>query len=366
MPLRKNIRWQPVAQPSTAGAAMDSEMVPFPRPSGMDQLRGLAAWDIPTPILGAILEEGVNFPFYTRWTLGVTPPQQNYNSKRALTFHRVIKSAEGLGTPLPVLASPPDTFPLFVGKHFELAGPNIARQRRLAYDRAGRATQEAPGSWIEIIPATEYTVTVCSLMSEIQEHLLETVNGGVTWSSGLWTTTEVVAYFNHRISRFLLETGVIQVRSTQPVTAAGNPFQDLPTDLIDLRRAAWTNGSTTTVLPRIDSFQADIWESGWESGGSPQASMLVPERSLELRIVPQPDADGILDLTYVRNAPPITNDCSIMPIPDEWTPFIKWGVISDMLSKEGEANDPQRATYAEGRWEEGIALAKLYLGGPTQ
>jgi hypothetical protein len=37
--------------------------------------------------------------------------------------------------------------------------------------------------------------------------------------------------------------------------------------------------------------------------------------------------------------------------------------MADMLSKEGEAQDPQRAEYCESRFSEGVELAKLFFAG---
>lgn len=329
--------------------------------SSQDALTGVTNFSFPTPILAFAPVEGTDYPIFTRDELASAPIHRNWAGALQGKVLSSQISTWGLGMPATVFGAPPDETPIIVGKSLYDNAANFNAARKAKFSVAARADEDAPGAWAEIIPATEYTVTVCQLLSEIQEHLLEEVNGGVSFGSGLWTTAEVIAYLNLRLSRFLVETGVVQVRTLQ-AAAAADDFWNLPTDLIDLRRAAWVEGSTTTPLPRIDSMQADLWQA-WETNtGTPLTHMLVPEPSLQIRLAPQPANNGTLDLIYVANFDPVIADCSVLPIPDEWTPYIKWGVISDMLSKEGEANDPQRAGYAEKRWDEGIALARVFMG----
>lgn len=354
--------YQSRQQPTTAGKAVDVAYDAVENPSSFDVILGVANFGSPLPILTAATTEGTTFPFFTRFLLGTLPPLVNQKFHTALFLGIVQDSTRWLGTSLPIVEAPPDETPLVTVREFTYPGQAFKRKLDASLRMAAAAQSDAPGSWIFSIPATEYSVPVCELLSEIQGHLLEIVNGGASFSSGLWTVTEVLNYLNHRMSRFLMETGIIQFRTTQ-AAAASAPFYDLPTDLIDLRRVAWTEGSTTRVLPRADSFTADIGFSSWDSsGGVSQVHLLVPEQSLEIRLAPVSSTAGTLDFIYVKNASAVTNDCSIMPFPDEWIPFLKWGVLADMLSKEGEANDPARAKYAEGRYAEGVMLARLYMG----
>jgi hypothetical protein len=117
------------------------------------------------------------------------------------------------------------------------------------------------------------------------------------------------------------------------------------------------------VLPRVDPFTQDNGIPGWEDdGGTPSVIIEEPRRPLSIQLAPIPDVSGSIEGIYVADPDDIGDACVPLPIPNFLTWIIKWGVISDMLRKEGEANDPQRAQYAEGRWKEGIQLTKLLLG----
>jgi len=51
-----------------------------------------------------------------------------------------------------------------------------------------------------------------------------------------------------------------------------------------------------------------------------------------------------------------------LSVPDDYTPYLAWGVRADMLNGEYEGNDPKRAAHCESRFEEGIELARILTG----
>ena len=225
---------------------------------------------------------------------------------------------------------------------------------------AGGLVQE--GLTAPWVPASAYQFDSCQLLSEIQAHLLETtIDGGLTWS--LWTAEEVLGYFNERVSRFLLETGLLRTRANISLVV-GQALYDLPSDLISLRRLAV---GTTSLLP-LSKWELDNGYPGWQSEtpATPTRYAIWPEHSLTVRVVPVPDAAGTMVAHYVPNAPTITSVCVPVPIPGTFAPGIKYGVMADMLSKQGEANDPQRAAAFEARYAEAIDLAKALVGEAPQ
>lgn len=204
--------------------------------------------------------------------------------------------------------------------------------------------------------------TVGGLLSAIQRIVLEnTIDGGLTWGS-LWTAAEVHNYLNQRISRFRLETELVQT-----VTVLGpdaNQTIDLPSDLITLKRVA---ASADGVLYKA-VVPADRWTTDGASlvgdGNRPIVYILEPNLPLRLKLLPTPGAAMFYQIIYIAEHTAITTATSrltIFPIPEPFTPYLLFGVLADMFSKEGEANDPERATYCEQRWSEGIELGKLML-----
>jgi hypothetical protein len=45
-------------------------------------------------------------------------------------------------------------------------------------------------------------------------------------------------------------------------------------------------------------------------------------------------------------------------MPDDYTPFVKWGAIGDLLNGEPEATDTQRAEYCMNRFADGLTLMR--------
>ena len=350
-------RFNSVNQLSTAGGgvtAVDYNVTP--NPSAMDQVFGHSNFSVPTTCLIEFVPvPGDTSPFY--YSLLETSPQPRWNKQ--VQYHYLAARTTILGSLQEQLESTGMGIPLRGERRLlEIPFANFYKARKAAFDVA-KIPQNV---WHYGTPAGSYTIPVCEVLEEIQAHLLETLNEGQSFGSNLWTVAEVLAYLNNRMSRFLMETGILQIRSTEGVLADENPI-DLPSDLIDLRRVAWTAGSSTVVLPRMDSLEADMLASSWDSvSGVPFGHVMLPEQSLEIRLVPVPSSAGTLDFIYVQNLAAVTNNCAILPFPDEWVMFIKYGVLSDMLAKEGEANDPVRSKYCEQRYMEGVQLARLYMG----
>jgi hypothetical protein len=338
------------------GGGVASDVIYFLDPSAPRQVAGQMRLGSPTPIINTILEEGVDFPFYTRsMSAWGDTPQAHWRRGRQTWLSQGGTS----GLSLSILSIPPDPFPLQVSKVTEV--PVAWNVKRLLFGwHAGQRT--APGSWAPIIPASSYTDTdSCRIMNEIQRHMLEAViDDGQTWD--LWTAEEVRQYFNQRTAQFLREAELLYTRSTTTVTA-GTTSVNLPADLISLIRAVWNSGSARTPLFPIDSRQLDAGRVGWQNeSGTPQFRMMEPQELLKIRLTPTPNANGTIEWLYVAAPEQIQATCSSLVLPNLFVPYVKWGVIADMLKKEGEANDPERAEYAEARFQEGIELAKLLVG----
>lgn len=316
-------------------------------------------------LLTVTFTEGVDFPLQPhRWDNQDVIYEVIFAAAQLRDGHIAGDPAFNVGPAYAIVYSPPpvpDPYPEIYP--FPFAG--VATRRRFEAWLTGYATQEARSSYLPALPATTYRVPVCEVLDEIQYHLLEVPDFGGSFGSGLWTITEVVNYINLRTYRFLLESGLLQRRTTL-AAIAGTPEVDLPTDLIDIKRVAWiTQAGAIGELPREDLEQVDAWIPDWETTGAsaaPSVYAQAPEPSLQIRLVPVTTQDGTVDLTYVARPPAMTNNCDIFPLPDEWVPYVKYGVLADMWSKEGEANDPERAAYAEQRYGEGVALARLFLG----
>jgi hypothetical protein len=350
---RFNFALNVMIQPSTAGGLMSTSSYVSRGFGGFhkllwDPLMGDALWveNFGTPPWG---DSPFTLHFFETGTM--LPPKGHYARKS-----RAIRDA-GVVYPIPhpVFEAPPTTEPVEVGKHFEHLPYHDAARRRAKLTIALRSVSEAPGRWNAFLNATEYSADSCHMLEEIQRHvLIEPPDQGVSWD--LWSQSEVLGYFNQRLTRFIQATGCVKKRQTSTHSTA---LVDLPSDLLELRRVAWDG----VGLPASDPQSLDFGRPGWDSeSGTPITYIEEPMNPLQVKLVPAPSSSGTLELHYIPKPDALTSACTKLPLPNFMAFYVKWGVLADMLKKDGPANDPQRATYAEGRFMEGIQLVKALLG----
>jgi hypothetical protein len=218
-----------------------------------------------------------------------------------------------------------------------------------------------------LMPVAVYGDDVCRVLSEVQRHLLEPIiDGGVSWQ--LWTQTEVEQALLLRLNRFLLETGIVRKEATY-TAGAFDGTTTVDQDVLEIRRVQWRYSDyrkRPRNLMRIDTKQADQGHVDWDEVNEAQEPYAYIEdpshESMMIRACPLPDDNGQLGVRYVPYATVNFAGCGRLPIPRMFTWVVKWGLIADLLKKEGEANDPLRASAAEEIYRNGIGLVKALLG----
>jgi len=204
------------------------------------------------------------------------------------------------------------------------------------------------------------------VLSDIQRSLLETVNSGASYSSQQWTAAEVIGYLNNRQDQFLKDSGILLKRATVN-TLPSVLRHALPSDWIMTQRIAWESlDSVFTEVPRGDGWEADHVLLDWPYNQDLTKPAIYTDGevpTLEFETFPGIGVSGILHVLYAYVGTTLTGGGVNMSVPDEFVPAIKWGVVEDMLSKVGRAQDPDRAAYAKSRYDEGVAAAKAILAG---
>lgn len=234
-------------------------------------------------------------------------------------------------------------------------------------------------------------VTDTELIKNAQYRLLENGNAdanGTSLMTDMYSIQEIIDALNQRQQKFLLDTGMIGVRTTIPATQ-GVSVYDLPADNIMPRRVTWNNtGSITpggygvgqngfggygvggssmpgtgTVLTRVDSWELDNGQPDWASDDSPPIAWYDNNLGQQKIGITRPSQTGVIGLLYIQLATTLTGLGVALTIPDDWTPYVLWGALCDLLNHDGQSFDPVRAKYCETRYTEGIELARLVLKG---
>jgi hypothetical protein len=198
--------------------------------------------------------------------------------------------------------------------------------------------------------------------------LLENGNADASFPTLLtsqFTSTEIVDAMNRVQQKFLLDTGMHTTRTTF-VQVAGTSQVSLPTDSIRPRRLTWTDTSDnlTRALTQVETWELDQGSLQWPSNAAIPIAWLEDDQTQQtLQLALTPINPGTVSLLYIQLAATLTGLGIALVVPDDWTPYILWGTLQDLLSSDGPAFDPLRAQYAQRRYDEGVELAKVVLGG---
>lgn len=213
------------------------------------------------------------------------------------------------------------------------------------------------------------TATDRELATDIEYALLEppTTDWTVGWTgSDQFSMDDLTRALERRRDEWLRTTGQITSTSQQTVSS-GNGRVPLSDTIIDIRRAAWVSldddGAEATIdnLWRVDEFTLNAQSPGWVNNPDMPSSytiLTVPHTLLQL--APPPIDVGRLHLVTVNAGGTLdTTTGTTVGIPDDYAPYLKWGAMADLLSKDGPARDETRAQYCEQRWQEGLQFAEF-------
>lgn len=120
---------------------------------------------------------------------------------------------------------------------------------------------------------------------------------------------------------------------------------------------------TTSVLTNVDTWELDNATSNPLDTGTPIAWYENTLDQQEFGIAPVPNTNGTIGFLYVQLATALTGLGVNLVVPDDWAPYVMWGALAELLSSDGPSFDPVRAAYCSRRYEEGVELARLVLGG---
>jgi hypothetical protein len=204
------------------------------------------------------------------------------------------------------------------------------------------------------------------LLEDLQYVLIEPPDGGDTWPSLIWTREEVLDAVNAALRALVRDTHLLVVRTELPVVAGASSLA-LPADWLATAALVWRVGDgTRTPLDPADAFEADLALPGWEAAaGLPLAYADLDTEQRTLRLIPTPEAAGVVELLYIAVPPLVTAAApgADLPVAEEFSAGLKYAALGTLLRKVGRLLDPERAAYAERRYELSRTAAAILLGG---
>lgn len=87
---------------------------------------------------------------------------------------------------------------------------------------------------------------------------------------------------------------------------------------------------------------------------------------LKLSMIPPPNAVKGMDYIYVPQPTTLatpSDSTATVPIPEDFAPFLKFGLLADLFNKSGETHDPMRAAICQDLFDLGIEVARTWVSG---
>jgi hypothetical protein len=209
------------------------------------------------------------------------------------------------------------------------------------------------------------TLTDAYCYTQMQYMLLEPPTGGI------WTGTPQfnIADFAQALQGRRDE--VLQISNCNQQLMAGIPLMPttrrtvLPDNVIEVARVRYLAslpGSPPippVTLYRDDFVAQEFYEYNFlqATQGPPQTFMLSSEPPLSWDVDIPPNLPGTYEaVTLLSGQPFVPPASALLNIPDDFSWMLIWGALSDLLGRESEAVDRQRADYCLKRYLDGVNL----------
>lgn len=209
------------------------------------------------------------------------------------------------------------------------------------------------------------TITDRDIIKQLQYMLLESTASQSSWSgTAMFTYNDLANAVQNALNQFLSDTGIVVNRTMLSVSSPPAGRQELAQSVIDVRRAAWLGASPFnyyTPLWREDERMLAAAQRTWTvDSDTPSAFSIMSPPPLQIQIAPPPIASGELELLTVDSTTLTpASTATILNIPNDLTPAIKWRALSTLLSIDGIARDPVRAVFCEERYRQYVELARM-------
>ena len=96
-----------------------------------------------------------------------------------------------------------------------------------------------------------------------------------------------------------------------------------------------------------------------QTSGTPNSWSVSSEPPLSFLVDNAPNVPGCYEIIALQSGPTFTPPtASLLGVPDDWAWVPMYGALADVLSKEAEATDKQRATYCLQRYTDGLEIMK--------
>ena len=209
------------------------------------------------------------------------------------------------------------------------------------------------------------TLTDTDIYRMIEYHLLEPPTGGV-WTGTNQFSLEDLSQACSRRRNEMLQASACNMSETSTAMLPNSTSVTLPDMVMDERRARWVpapgQGNPIT-LHRSDAMGYQYFTPDYaQTVGNPERWDVIGTSPQIVALDAMTNVPSTLQVLGMEAGPDFTPPSSSpLLMPDDWSWVLKYGAMADILSKEQEGKDIERASYCRQRYEEGL---KLMLHAP--
>lgn len=223
-------------------------------------------------------------------------------------------------------------------------------------------TTQPPQVWYDLttLPGSPRLRTVLDtdIYTIMQYHLLEPATGGTWTGTSQFSITDLQGALQRRRDELIQLTACNIGQFTFASTPNVRDTQ-FPNNVLEPIRARFVPAvGNPTTLTREDMLAFDSFESNHlQQSGTPGSWDVVAEPPLSMEVDVAPNVAGNYDAIAVQSGqsfdPP---NPTFLGVPNDWSWLAKWGAMADLLSRDSEATDRQRADYCFKRYTQGIKI----------
>lgn len=212
-------------------------------------------------------------------------------------------------------------------------------------------------------------ITQQDLLSDLQYALLElpdgAPDGGASWPSEVWTRPTVLDAITEAAAVLQRDTRLVTAYLEQ-IVLTGARSVSMPGDWLASAHLVFRTEpqQTCTMLIPADAFEADQGAPSWETRpGIPYAYIDGDAQTLEIRLVPTPVQDGVLQNVYIPQPGTFDGVREALPVPEIAVAAVKYGALGTLLGSVTRLQDPERAAYCQDRVAVLTAALQVLLQG---
>jgi hypothetical protein len=204
------------------------------------------------------------------------------------------------------------------------------------------------------------TLTCNDSFTMMEYHLLEPPSGGVWTGTSQFSITDLSQALQRRRDEMLQISNCNQSLMTGIPLTPNTRRTILPDTVIDVERVRYIpiTGSPNT-LTRDDTVAQEFYEAGfWQApGGTPLTFMLTSDPPLTWDVDIPPNQPGTYEAVVLQSGAPFNPPTpTLLNVPDDFAWVLEWGALADLLGRESEATDRERAAYCLRRYQDGLTL----------